>query len=52
MTLGNEKIDQVDSFTYIGITISKDSGSSEGVKSRIPKAQGVCVTVEKSQRIG
>jgi hypothetical protein len=38
MTLGNEKIDQVDSFTYLGSIISKDGGSSEDVKSRIAKA--------------
>ena len=41
MTLGNEKIDQVGSFTYLGNIISKDVGSSEDVKSRIAKAQGV-----------
>ena len=39
MTLGNVKIDQVDSFTYLGSIISKNDGSSEGVKSRIDKAQ-------------
>ena len=38
VTLGNEKIDQVSSFTYLGIIISKDGGSSEDVKSRIAKA--------------
>ena len=27
--LGNEKIDQVDSFTYLGSIISKNDGSSE-----------------------
>ena len=32
VTLGNEKIDQVDSFTYLGSIISKDGGSSEDVK--------------------
>ena len=41
VTLGNEKIDQVGSFTYLGSIISKDSGSKEYVKSRIAKAQGV-----------
>ena len=41
VTLGNEKIDQVSSFTYLGSTISKDGGSSEDVKSRTAKAQGV-----------
>ena len=35
VTLGNEKIDQVGSFTYLGSIISKDGGSSEDVKSRI-----------------
>jgi hypothetical protein len=32
VTLGNEKIDQMDSFTYLGSINSKDSGSSEDVK--------------------
>ena len=31
----------MDSFTYVGSNISKDGGSSENVKSRIAKAQGV-----------
>ena len=35
MTLGNKKIDQVNSFTYLGIITSKGGGSSEDVKSRI-----------------
>ena len=41
VTLGNEKIDQVGSSTYLGSIISKDGGSSEDVKSGIAKAQGV-----------
>ena len=41
VTLGNEKIDQVRSFSYLGSIISKDGGSSEDVKSRIAKAQVV-----------
>ena len=41
VTLGNEKIDQVGSLTYLGSIISKDGGSSEDVKSRIAKAQCV-----------
>ena len=32
VTMGNEKIDQVGSFTYLGSIISKDGGSSEDVK--------------------
>ena len=39
--MGNEKIDQVGIFTYLGSIISKDGRSSEDVKSRIAKAQGV-----------
>ena len=46
--LGNEKIDQVGSFSYLGSIISKDGGSSEGVKSRIAKAQGVFSQLKKS----
>ena len=45
---GNEKIDQVDSFSYLGNIISKDSGSSEDIKSRIVKAQGVFSQLKKS----
>ena len=41
MTLGNEKIDRVGSFTYLGSIISKDGRSSEDYKSRIAKVQGV-----------
>jgi hypothetical protein len=47
VTLGNKKIDQVNSFTYLGRIISKDGGSSEDVKSRIAKAQGVFSQLEK-----
>ena len=38
VTLSCEKIDQVDSFIYLGTIISEDDGSSEDVKSRIAKA--------------
>ena len=38
VTLGNEKIDQVGSFTYLGSIISKGGGSSEDVKSIIDKS--------------
>ena len=41
VTLGNEKIYQVGSFTYLGSIISKDGGSSEDVKSRIAKVRGI-----------
>ena len=37
--LGNEKIAQLDSFTYLGSIISKDGGYSENFKSRIAKAK-------------
>ena len=48
VTLGNEKIDQVGSFSYLGSIISKDSGSTEDVKSRIAKAQGFFSQLKKS----
>ena len=41
VTLGNKKIDQVRRFSYLGSIISEDGRSSEDVKSRIAKAQGV-----------
>ena len=47
MTLGNEKIDQVGSFTYLGNIISKDGGSSEDVKNRIAVVQGVFSQLKK-----
>ena len=47
VTLGNEKIDQVRSFCYLGSIISKDGGSGEDVKSRIAKAQGVFSQLKK-----
>ena len=48
VTLGNEKIFLVDSFTYLGSIISKDGGSSEDVKSRISKTQGVISQLKNS----
>ena len=50
VTLGNEKIDQVGSFTYLGSIISKDGGSSEDLKSRIDKAQGVFSQLKKVRK--
>ena len=44
--MGNENIDQVESFTYLGSIIGKDGRSSESVKSRIAKAQGVFFTIK------
>ena len=38
VTLDNEKLDQVDSFTYLGSIMSKDTGRSEDVRSSIVKA--------------
>ena len=40
-------IDQVNSFTYLGSIISKDGRSSENIKSRIAKAQGVFLLLKK-----
>ena len=47
VTLGNEKIDHVSSFTYFRSIISKDRGSSEYVKNRIAKAQDVFSKLKK-----
>ena len=47
VTLGNEKIEQVGSFSYLGSIISKDGGSSEDVKNRIARAQGVFSQLKK-----
>ena len=47
VTLGNKKIDQVGSFSYLCSIISKDGGSSKDVKSRIAKAQGVFSQLKK-----
>ena len=47
VTLGYKKSIKVDSFIYLGSIISKDNGSSENVKSRIAKAQGVFSQLKK-----
>ena len=47
VTLGNEKIYQVGSFTYLGSIISKVGESSDDIKSRIAKAQGVFSQLKK-----
>ena len=47
VTLSKEKIDQVDTFTYLDSIINKDGGCLENAKSGIAKAQGVFFTVEK-----
>ena len=52
VTLVTEKIDQFDSFTYLGSIISKDGGSREDVKSRIAKAQGGFSQLKKFRRTG
>ena len=46
--LGNKKINQLGSFTYLDSIISKDGGSSKDIKSRITKAQGVLSQFKKS----
>ena len=50
MMLGNEKIDQVDIFTYLGNIISKGDGCLEDVKSRIANAQFVFNSWKKVQK--
>jgi len=50
--LSNEKVDPVDSFTYLGSITSKDVGSSEDVKSRIDKAQGIFSRLKKVWKNG
>ena len=54
MMLGNEKINQEDSFTYLDSIISEDRVRSEDVKSRMAKTQGIFFTVQnvtKNRRI-
>ena len=41
MILGNEKVDQVGCFTYLGSIISKNDGCRNNVKSRLVKTQNV-----------
>jgi len=41
VTLGNKKLNQVNSSTYLGSIVWKDGGCREDFKSRIAKAQGV-----------
>ena len=48
VTFDNDKIDQMDRFTYLGTISIEDSWSSGNVQSRIAEAQVVFCTVEKS----
>ena len=49
MKLGNEKIDEVGSFTYLGVL---DGESSQDVKSRIEKGMSFISQLKKLGRIG
>ena len=46
-TLGIEKVDQVDSFTYLGSIISEDGVCLDDVKSRTTKTQGAFSKLKK-----
>ena len=50
VALSKEKIYLVDSFTCLGSIISKDDGSSDDIKSRIIKAQGIFPQLKKSYK--
>ena len=47
LILGNRRIDQVDSFIFLGSVISKDGGCSENGRSRIAKPQDVFSQLNK-----
>ena len=51
VTSGNEKIDQMDSFTYLGSITSNGDGNSEDVKSRIAKTPGVPVFFSQLEKV-
>jgi hypothetical protein len=46
-TLSNEKIEQVDLFTYLDIIISKDGGSREDIENRTARAHDVLSQLNK-----
>ena len=50
--MGNEKIDQVDSLTYLYSIISKDGEYSEDVRRRIIVAEGIFTVKMSVGRIG
>ena len=53
VTLGCKKIDQVNSFIYLGTIINKDRGFSGDFKNRRVRAQGVFFKIKNSfGRIG
>ena len=52
LTLGNEDIDQVDCFRYLGSIASKDSGCSEDVESKIAKVLSIFSQFKKVRRMG
>ena len=45
--MGDEKIDQVGSITYLGSIISKDGRSREDIRSRVAKALVVFFTIKR-----
>ena len=50
--LGNEKIDQIDSFTCLGSITNKNGWYSQNVDSRKAKVQGVFHSWKKFGKIG
>ena len=47
ITVGGKPIKEVESFVYLGSTITKQGGTDEGVTSRIGKARGAFIMLKK-----
>ena len=47
ITVGGEPIKEVESFVYLGSTITKQGGTDEDVTSRIGKARGAFIMLKK-----
>ena len=46
LTLENEPLQDVDTFTYLGSIINRKGGTEEDIKARIQKARGAFVTLK------
>ena len=52
IALGNESLQEVDTFTYLGSIINREGGTEEDIKIRIQKARGAFVTLRNIWRSG
>ena len=50
--LGNEPLQDVETFTYLGSIINRKGGTEEDIKTRIQKARGAFITLKNIWKTG